>query len=111
VKGVANKGSTTKLVPNQPNAMEAHFACLEPLVMNMASNVASQVKPIAPTLSDSLTQGFDLKFFYGVNFFGPLGPDGIKSSILNDHVSKVAGDKTLVKVSTTAPITRANAQM
>jgi hypothetical protein len=62
-------------------------------------------------LSDSLAQGFDPNFFYGVKFFGPLGPNGIKSNIPNDHVSKVAGDKTLVKVSTTAPITRANAQM
>jgi len=91
--------------------MEAHFACLEPVVMNMASNMASQVKPIAPTLSDSLAQGFDPRFFYGVKFFGPLSPDGIESSILNDHVSKVASDKTLVRVSTTAPITRANVQM
>jgi len=111
VKGVANKGPTTKLAPNQPNAMEAQFACLEPLVMNMASNMASQVKPIAPMLGDSLAQGFDLRFFNGAKVFGPLGLDGIKSSILNDHVSKVAGDKTLVRVSTTAPIIRANAQV
>jgi hypothetical protein len=30
---------------------------------------------------------------------------------LDDHVSRVAGDKTLVKVSTFAPITKANVRM
>ncbi len=36
-EGVANKGPATKLTPNQPNAMEARFACLEALLTNMAS--------------------------------------------------------------------------
>jgi hypothetical protein len=40
-KGVANERSTTKLAPNQPNAMEAQFACLEALVTNMASNMVA----------------------------------------------------------------------
>jgi hypothetical protein len=36
-KGVANERSTTKSTLNQTNAMEARFAHLELLVMNMAS--------------------------------------------------------------------------
>ncbi len=40
-KGAANEGSATKLAPNQPNAMEARFACLEALVMNMASSMVA----------------------------------------------------------------------
>jgi hypothetical protein len=60
---------------------------------------------------DFLTNGFDLGFFYGVRFLRPLGLDEIKSCIPDDHVSRVACDKTLVRVSTIAPITRANVQM
>ncbi len=70
MKGVANKGSTTKLAPNQPNAMEAQFACLELLVMNMASNIVSQVKPTSPMPNDFLAQGFDPRFSMGLNFRG-----------------------------------------
>jgi hypothetical protein len=40
-KGAANKGPVTKLDPNQPNAMEAWFACLEALVMNTTSNMVA----------------------------------------------------------------------
>ncbi len=77
----------------------------------MASNMVSQMKPIAPTPNDFLVQGFDLRFFCGAKFLGPIGPNGIKLSILDDHVSRVADDKTLVKVSTTTPIIRASAQV
>lgn len=75
--------------------------------MNMASNMVAHVKPIASALNDSLVHGFDLGFLYGVGFSRPLGPDEIESSIPNDYVSGVASDKTLVKVSTIAPIIRA----
>ncbi len=108
MKGAANKGSAGKSTPNQPNAMEAWFAHLEALVTSMASNMAAHVKPTAPTPCDFSVQGFDPKFFCGARFSGPLGLDEIESSIPNDHVLKGANDKTLVKVSTTAPITRAN---
>ncbi len=39
---------------NQPNAMEARFARLEALVMNMASNMATQMKPITHVPRDFL---------------------------------------------------------
>jgi hypothetical protein len=39
-KGATNKGSATKSTPNQPYAMEAQFACLEALMMCMASSMA-----------------------------------------------------------------------
>jgi hypothetical protein len=42
---VVNKGPTTKSTLNQPNAMEAWFACLEALLTNMASNMGAQMKP------------------------------------------------------------------
>jgi hypothetical protein len=40
-KGAANKRSTIKSTPNQLNAMEAQFVCLEVLVTNMASNMVA----------------------------------------------------------------------
>jgi hypothetical protein len=55
VKGTANKRLATKLTPNQPNAMEAQFTCLEALVTNMASIMVAQVKPTTPTPSDFST--------------------------------------------------------
>jgi hypothetical protein len=108
---MANNGPTTKSTPNQPNAMETVFAHLEALVTSMASNMASQVKPIGLTLNDSSVQGFDPRFFYGVRFLGALGAKGIESVIPNDHVLRVAGDKTLITVLITAPITRASVRM
>jgi hypothetical protein len=82
---MANNGPTTKSTPNQPNAMEVLFAHLEMLVTSMASNMASQVKPTAFVLNDSLAQGFDLRFFYGGRFSGPLGANEIELDILDDH--------------------------
>jgi hypothetical protein len=52
-----------------------------------------------------------LDFFCAIGFLRPLGPNEIKSSIPNDHVSRVADDKTLVRVSTIATITRANVRV
>jgi hypothetical protein len=75
--------------------------------MNMASNIVAHVKPTALALNDSSVQAFDLGFFYGVGFSGPLGPNEIESSIFDDYVSGVDGDKTLVRVSTIALIIRA----
>jgi hypothetical protein len=80
-KGVANKGSATKSTLNQPNAMEAQFARLEVLAMNMASNMVAQVEHITHVPNDSLTHGFDPRFFYGARFLRPLGPYEIESSI------------------------------
>lgn len=68
MNGMANKGLTTILAPNQPNAMGAQFTHLEMLVTSMASNMATNVKPIAPMLGDYLAQGFDLGFFVGLDF-------------------------------------------
>ncbi len=79
--------------------------------MNMASNMVSQVKSTTPMPSDSLVQGFDLRFFYGAKFSGLLGPNGIKSSIFNDHVLGVTSVKALVRVSRIAPITKANVSL
>jgi hypothetical protein len=87
--------------------MEAQFTHLEVLVMSMAFNMVAHVKPMAPALNDSLAQGFDLGFFYGVGFSRPLNE--IELSIPNDYVSWVVGGKTLVRVLTTTPITRASA--
>jgi hypothetical protein len=67
---MANKRLTTKSTPNQPKAMEAKFGHLEVLVMIMASNMASQVKPTTLALGDSSTQVFNLRFFMGLNFQG-----------------------------------------
>ncbi len=78
---------------------------------SIASNMVTQLKPITFVSGDFLTQGFDLGFFWGVGFSGPLSPSEIKSDIPNDHVFKAANDKTLVKVSTTTPTTRASARM
>ncbi len=77
MKGVANKGLTTKSTPNQPNAMETQFAHLEALVMSMASSMASHVNLITLVLGDFSTQGFNPRFFYGAKFLGSLGPDEI----------------------------------
>jgi hypothetical protein len=65
--------------------MEAWFARLQVLVTSMASNMVTQVKPIALAPSDSLTQGFKLGFFYGARFSRPLGTNEIKLGIPNDH--------------------------
>ncbi len=79
--------------------------------MSTTSNMVTQVKPITSMLDDFSIQGFDLGFFYGVGFLGALGLDEIESNITNHHVSKSIGDKTLIKVSTVAPTTKASAQM
>jgi hypothetical protein len=89
--------------------MEAWFARLKALVTSMASDMAAHVKPTALAPCDSSVQGFNLGFFCGARFLGPLGPDEIKSSIFDDHVLEAVDDKTLVKVSIVAPITKANA--
>ncbi len=81
MKGVTDKRSATKSIPNQPNVKETWFACLEALVMNMASNMATHVKPTSHVLGDFSTQGFNPKFFYGVGFLRPLGPNEIKLDI------------------------------
>jgi hypothetical protein len=60
---MANNGSITKLIPNQPNAMATRFAHLEVLVTSMASSMATQLKPSTPMLGNYSAQGFDLKFF------------------------------------------------
>jgi hypothetical protein len=91
--------------------METRFAHLKALVMNMASSMASQVKPTTLALGDSSTQGFNLRFFYATKFLGPLGLDEIESDIPNDHVLEVINDKTLIRVLTAAPITRASARV
>ncbi len=78
---------------------------------SMASNMVTQLKPITFVSSDFLAQGFDLGFFWGAGFSRPLNPSEIKSDIPNDHVLKASNDKTLVKVSTTTPTTRASARM
>jgi hypothetical protein len=49
-------------------------------------------------LGDFLAQSFDLGFFCGPRFLRPLGPDEIKSSIFDDHVSRAAGDNNTTKV-------------
>jgi hypothetical protein len=72
--------------------------------------MATQVKPIALAPSDFLVQGFDPRFFCGARFSRPLGPNEIKSSNLDYHVLGAIDDKTLLKVSTTPPITKANVQ-
>jgi hypothetical protein len=46
------------------------------------------VKPIALEQGDYLAQGFDLGFFCGVGFSGPLGPNEIELGIPNNHVLK-----------------------
>jgi hypothetical protein len=88
--------------------MEAQFAHLEVLVTSMASSMVAQVKPTTPELSDFSAQGFDLGFFCGAGLLKPLGPNEIELSIPNDHILRVADDKSLVRVSTSAPIIRAN---
>ncbi len=40
-KGQKMNGVATKSIPNQPNAMEGWFACLEVLMKNMASSMAT----------------------------------------------------------------------
>jgi len=109
--GMANKGLTTILAPNQPNAMGPQFTHLEVLVTSMASNMATQVKPRALVLGDYLAQGFDLGFFCGARFLRPLGPNEIKSDIFDDHVLGAINDKTLVNLLTLAPITRGSAKV
>jgi len=91
--------------------MEAWFAHLEILVTSMASNMVAHVKPIAPTPSDFLAQGFDLGFFYGAGFSRPLGPNEIKLGIPDDHVFGATNDKTTVRVLIIAPIIKANVTM
>jgi hypothetical protein len=71
--------------------------------------MATKVKPTPPTSSDFSTWGFDLKFFVGLEFSWPLSSNEIKLDVPDDHISKVIGDKTVVRVATTAPITKANA--
>ncbi len=44
MEGVTNKGLITKPIPCQPNTIEAIFACLEVLVMNMAMNMVAQME-------------------------------------------------------------------
>jgi hypothetical protein len=110
-KSVAIKGLATKLTPNQPNAMEAQFACLDVLVMNMASNMVTQMKPTTPMLGDFSAQGFNLRFFCGAKLSRPLALVEIQLGLPNDHISGVVGDKTLLKVSITAPIIKASARM
>jgi hypothetical protein len=108
---MANKGLTTKLTPNQPNAMRARFAHLEVLVTSMASNMATHVKPTAPVQGDYSVEGFDLRFFCGAKFLRSLSPNEIKLGIPNDHLSGAVDDKTLVRVLTLAPITRGSAKV
>jgi len=50
---MANKGLATKSTSNQPNSMEAWFAHLKAFVTSMASNMATQMKPITPMPGDS----------------------------------------------------------
>jgi hypothetical protein len=69
------------------------------------------VKPTALAIDDFSTKGFDLGFFCGAGFLRPLGLDEIKFGIPNDHVSGVVSDKTMVRVLTIAPITKASAQV
>jgi hypothetical protein len=52
-----------------------------------------------------------LGFFWGARFSRPLGPNEMKSNIPNDHVFEAANDKSLVRVSTTTPTTRANVKV
>jgi hypothetical protein len=54
-KGVVNNGLGTKSAPNQLTTMEAQFAHLEVSVMNMASNMATQMKPTTLALGDYST--------------------------------------------------------
>ncbi len=64
--------------------------------------------PITPVLSDFLVQGFNLEFFCRARF---LRSYEIQLGIPNDHVPEVASNKTLVRVSTIAPIIRASVQV
>jgi hypothetical protein len=75
----------------------------------MAFNMVAHVKPTTHVLNDYSTKGFELGFIYGVGFLGPLGPYEIELNILDDYVSGVANDKTMVRVLTTTPIIRASA--
>jgi hypothetical protein len=84
---------------------------LESLVRRMASIMVTQVKPTTPMLGDYLAWGFDPTFFYRVGLLGPLGLDEIELGILNDHVLRVAEDKTLDRVLAATPIIRASAQV
>jgi hypothetical protein len=77
--------------------METWFAHLEALVTNLASDMVAQVKPTTPVPSESSTQGFNPRFFYGVGFSRPLGLDEIKSGNSNDHVSRATIDKTWLR--------------
>ncbi len=52
--------------------------------------------------------GFNPRFFCGVKFSRPLGPNEIELSIPNDHVLKATNNKTMVKVSIITPIIRAS---
>jgi hypothetical protein len=54
--------------------METRFAHLEVLMMSMASTMVAQVKPIAPTLGDSLALDFSME----LDSQGPLGPNEIE---------------------------------
>jgi hypothetical protein len=66
------------------------------------------VTPTTPVLSDFLVQGFNLGLFCRARF---LSSYEIQLGIPNDHVPEVASNKTLVKVSITAPIIRASVQV
>ncbi len=43
-EGVINKGFITKLIPSQPNTIEAIFSCLKVLVINMLMNMVAQME-------------------------------------------------------------------
>lgn len=66
------------------------------------------MKPTTFLLNDSSVQGFNPRCFYGARFLGPLANE-IESDILDDHVLRVTGEKTLIRVLTSAPITKASA--
>jgi hypothetical protein len=75
-KGTTKGGSTTKLTPNQPNTMEAQFACLEELVTSMASNMVAHVKSHASrsrrikNQENTLSSGSNLGYFCELVFQG-----------------------------------------
>jgi hypothetical protein len=71
-KGTTKGGSTTKLTPSQPNTMEARFAYLEALVMNIGSSMVAQVKPHASKLGRIKDQENTLSFGSNLGYFCEL---------------------------------------
>jgi hypothetical protein len=81
-KGVTNKGLVTKPIPNKPKTMEVKFTCLEVLVINMLTNMVTQMKSNVHASSkvfkwkDSLSFNLDVdpQIFLWSKIFKPTYP-------------------------------------